>query len=58
MATKSILKEVRFKNKNLCAGFVRALENAQDQPKGRDVVISRRCETVKKDHINSFFEGN
>lgn len=56
MATKGILRTVKFKDKKLCRGFVIALENAQGR-KGKDVVVSRTYETVGKDKINSFFES-
>lgn len=54
MATKSILKEVRFKERSLCRGFASALENAQGKT-GKRVVISRTCSQVKPEQIKSFF---
>ena len=54
MATKSILKEVRFKDKGLCRGFVRALENASGKH-SKDVIIGKSCEYIKPDKIKKFF---
>lgn len=56
MATKSILKEVRFKDRKLCNGFASALENAKGK-KSKEVVISRTCVNISKDKINDFFGG-
>lgn len=54
MATKSILKEVRFKDRNLCRGFVSALEHAEGK-KSKNVVMSRTISDVKKDDVKNFF---
>ena len=54
MATKSILKEVRFKDKPLCRGFANALEFAKGK-KSKEVSYSRTCKTVPKDKITDFF---
>lgn len=54
MATKSILKDVRFKDKTLCRGFAAALENAKGKH-AKTVVLSRTCQTVPKDKIKDFF---
>ena len=54
MATKSILKEVRFKDKTLCRGFAGALEFAKGK-KSKEVILSRTCQTISKDKINDFF---
>lgn len=54
MATKSILKDVRFKDKSLCRGFASALENAKGK-QSKKVVISRTCMTIPRDKIKSFF---
>lgn len=54
MATKSILKEVRFKDKGLCRGLVSALENASGKH-SKDVIISKSCEYIKPDKIKKFF---
>ena len=54
MATKSILKEVRFTNKKLARGFVDALEHAQGKH-SKEVIMSRTCTDIKKDKVKSFF---
>lgn len=54
MATKSILKEVRFKDRTLCRGFAVALEHAKEK-KAKEVVLSRTCNTIPKEKINDFF---
>ncbi len=54
MATKSILKDVRFKDRTLCRRFASALENAKGKQSKR-VVISRTCSTVPRDKIKDFF---
>lgn len=54
MATKSILKDVRFKDKKLCRGFANALEFAKGK-KSKEVSYSRTCKTVPKDKIADFF---
>ena len=56
MATKSILKEVRFKDRKLCSGFASALENAKGK-KSKTVTLSRTCVTVPKDKISDFFQA-
>lgn len=50
MATKSILKNVMIKEKNMGRNFVYALENAKDK-RAKDVVMSKSCETVRKQDI-------
>lgn len=54
MATKSILKEVRFKNKVLCRGFASALENAS-QKSSKEVILSRTSKAIPKEKITDFF---
>lgn len=54
MATKSILKDVRFRDRSLCRGFATALEHAKGK-KSKEVQISRRCQTIQKDKIKDFF---
>lgn len=54
MATKSILKDVRFKDKKLCRGFATALENASGKA-SKEVVISRTCKTIPREKIKDFF---
>lgn len=54
MATKSILKEVRFKDKALCRGFATALENAKNK-KSKEVILTRTCKTIPKNKVSDFF---
>ena len=54
MATKSILKEVRFRDRSLCRGFATALEHAKGK-KSKEVTLSRTCQTISKDKIKDFF---
>lgn len=54
MATKSILKEVRFKDKVLCRGFASALENASKKS-SKEVILSRTCKTIPKGKVEDFF---
>lgn len=57
MATKSILKNVRFKDQALCRGFATALEHAKGKT-GKEVRLSRTCKTVPRDKIKDFFVEN
>ena len=54
MATKSILKDVRFKDRKLCRGFATALESAKGK-RSKAVTLSRTCQTVPKDKVKDFF---
>lgn len=54
MATKSILKDVRFKDRKLCCGFATALESAKGK-RSKAVTLSRTCQTVPKDKVKDFF---
>lgn len=54
MATKSILKDVRFRDKSLCRGFATALEHAKGK-KCKEVRLSRTCQIIQKDKIKDFF---
>lgn len=54
MATKSILKDVRFKDKALCRGLASALENAKGK-RSKEITVSRTCTTIPRDKIKSFF---
>ena len=54
MATKSILKDVRFKDRSLCRGFATALEHAEGK-KSKDVQLTRTCQIISKDKIKDFF---
>ena len=54
MSAKSILKSVNIKEKHMGKNFVSALENAQNKH-SKDVVLSKVCETVKKQDIKKLF---
>lgn len=56
MATKSILKSVNIKEKNLGRNFVIALEKAHDK-KFKEVKLSRNCSDVKKEEIKNLFRS-
>ena len=57
MATKSIYKDVRIKDIDLCRKFVSALENSQNKS-SKQVVISKRVTTVKGENLNEMFKSN
>lgn len=54
MATKSILKNVRFDEPKLARGFVRALENAQEK-RSKVVHLSHVCDEIKGTKLKDFF---
>lgn len=54
MATKSILKSVDVKDKNLAKSLVSALENASKK-KSKDVSLSRTYSDVRGEKIKDIF---
>lgn len=54
MATKSILKNIDIKDKNMCRLLVNALENAQEK-KSVEVKMSKPVWEVKRDDIKKIF---
>lgn len=56
MATKSILKSVNIKEKNLGRNFVIALESAQNK-KNKVIELKRACKDVKKGEIKDLFRS-
>ena len=54
MATKSILKDVRFRDKSLCRGFATALEHAKEK-KSKEVRLSRTCQIIPQNMVEEFF---
>lgn len=54
MATKSILKDVRFRDKSLCRGFAAALEHAKGK-KYKKVRLSRTCQIIPQNMVEEFF---
>lgn len=55
MATKSILKNVTIREKNLGRNFVSALENAKSA-RCQEVQLSKKCVELKKDQISKVFK--
>lgn len=55
MATSTILRELRIKDKTKARAFVNALEKAQTV-KSKDVRYTRAFEDVKGDKIRNIFE--
>ncbi|WP_343101009.1 hypothetical protein [Romboutsia sp. MSSM.1001216sp_RTP31141st1_G3_RTP31141_220114] len=56
MATKSILKSVNIKEKNLGRRFVEALESAQCK-KEKEIKLKRAYKDVKKEEIKDLFRS-
>lgn len=54
MATKSILKNINIKEKNMGRNFVTALEHAKDKP-CKEVVITKSCSVLTSDQIRVVF---
>tara|TARA_Y100001933_G_C18957377_1_gene546582 strand:+ start:874 stop:1044 length:171 start_codon:yes stop_codon:yes gene_type:complete len=54
MATKSILKDIDIREKNLGRSLVHALENAEHAT-GKVVKYSRSFKEIKKDQIKKLF---
>lgn len=55
MATKSILKNVNIKDKNLAHTFVESLSSAKNA-KYEPIKLSRECKDMTKDKIKEFFK--
>ena len=56
MATKSILKNVRIKDKRAAYALVKALENASKRPV-KEVKLSRPCRELNDEEIREIFGG-
>lgn len=54
MATKSILKDIRIKDKQLAHTFVEAISQAE-HGKYKDAQMTRECRTLTGDKIKEFF---
>ena len=54
MATKSVYKDIRIKDKSLCRNFISALENAKGK-KSKEVVMSKKVQTISGDKIKEIF---
>jgi len=57
MATKSILKDVKIKDKQLAHTFIAALDQAENS-KYKTVQITRECKELTGDKIKEFFSKN
>lgn len=57
MATKSILKDVKIKDKQLAHEFITALEQAENS-KYKPTQITRECKELTGDNIKDFFGKN
>lgn len=55
VATKSICKDIRIKNRGLVRGLVSALENAKGKS-SKDVELKKMVEEVKAEDIKKYFE--
>lgn len=54
MATKSILKDIKIRDKQLAHTFVEAFEQAQNS-KYKSVQLTRECKELTGDKIKEFF---
>ena len=54
MATNSIYKQMRVKNKSYCRNFVAALENAENKS-GKAVIPSKRSQEIKGEILKKMF---
>lgn len=57
MATKSILKDVQIRDKQLAHTFITALEQAENS-KYRPAQMTRECKELTGDKIKEFFGKN
>ncbi len=55
MATKSMLKTVSIKTKNMGASLADALEKSVQQ-EDKNVDYKRECSKVEKESVNKFFD--
>lgn len=56
MATKSIYKDVRIKDRASCNKFLSALENAEGKA-AKEVVLSKKVQKLSVDKIKEFFDN-
>lgn len=54
MATKSILKDIKIKDKQLAHAFIDALEQAESS-KYKPTQVTRECKELTGDNIKDFF---
>lgn len=57
MATKSFYKNVVISSRSDCRNLVSALEKAVKK-KGKDITISDKVSTVKKNELKGFFSNS
>jgi hypothetical protein len=55
MATKSIFKDVKIKDRKLARRFVHALENSENV-ESRDVLMSKKSADASDDSIKALFK--
>ena len=56
MATKSILKTVKIRDKKLCRSFADAIEKTQ-HVKPEHVEYLRKCTEIQKENVKEFFDN-
>lgn len=56
MATKSILKNVNIKNKQLGRNFVNALEKARNE-EDKEIKVDKKFKNVKQSEIKDLFRS-
>lgn len=56
MATKSIYKDIRIKDRALCRNFVSALEHAEGKS-SKKVILSKKVTTIRGDKIKEIFDN-
>ena len=57
MATNSILKNLRIKDRRMAQKFVKALEQSHEK-KAKDVIIPHKVQTLDKEQIKAVFGDN
>lgn len=55
MATKSILKTVKIRDKKLCRSFAEAIEKTQ-HAKAPSVEYERKCTEINRENVKEFFD--
>lgn len=54
MATNSIYKDIRIKDRKQCRKLIHALENATEK-RGKNVTVSKMVQTVRGEDIKEMF---
>ena len=55
MATKSLIKHVRIRDRKLAKGLANALENAENKS-SKDVLLLKKLEAIKSEDVKDFFQ--